>query len=143
MRHEEYVADVESRDTTFWAERQAARAVLEFSDLIADRFASLNMSPDELEPRVGIPARRVEEIIDGDTPDLTEVLQLCHALRIEIDITDQLKIHPRVLPNVSTPTSLVYSVDSGVRTQADVAQTYGGEPTQTTSPFPTHTTSDV
>jgi len=66
--------------------RQVARAHLDLAAALARRRDLLEYELDELAARAGIPAARLAEIEEGDTTSLTEVLHLCAALGLRLDL---------------------------------------------------------
>jgi hypothetical protein len=84
MKHEDYVNSLITADNRTELQLKAARATQEFDAHIALIIDERGIEVDTLSDVTGVPVDRLNDLLDGDSPLLEEVLLICHALELDV-----------------------------------------------------------
>lgn len=104
--------------------RRVASADLDFAAIARQRREAMGLAPGQLAALVDLSPARLQEIEGGQTPNLSELLLLSHALGLKVSIDSELTLRVAALP-VALP-----ELDRLARLPADW-DSYGADPRPT------------
>lgn len=92
MRHEDYVNSLVNEDPFQKLQLMAARAAQDFDAAVATAMEDAEVDLHELANRTHIAEDRLQDLLDGDSPYVEEMLLLCHALQLDVHLDRDVRL---------------------------------------------------
>ena len=93
MRHDDYVNSLVNEDPFRKLQLMAARAAQDFDAAVAKAMEDAEIDLHELANRTHIAEERLQDLLDGDSPFVEEMLLLCHALQLDVRLDRDVRLY--------------------------------------------------
>lgn len=108
MRHDDYVSSLVNEDPFRKLQLMAARAAQDFDAAVANAMEDAEIDLHELANRTHIAEDRLQDLLDGDSPSVEEMLLLCHALQLDVRLDHDVQLHVSSIAQSSSRNRVVH-----------------------------------